>query len=276
MGEKSFCFSITGEFITQIARERYFLETTGYEKTMDILLSCMCGTDMSEKELKRHAEDVLLGRAAMKGNTADGTFHMELYNADEQPEVPDHFNVFKEFGRIKARLKETEEELQKMREWYGVAMEHVPSYERNDVLQETGQPIESEYKSSLLEGYMKRMMDEEEHTTEDYGWLAPDGTFHAVEWGDHQKWAQEYMEEHHPEAYEDDETDMQIKCNVGLIGAGDWLVEHGWVLLHSPAQGIAHPTRNLVGRYTKAQQEFLYDYYMERKCQKEANEVWEE
>nr|DAW85910.1 MAG TPA: Sporulation inhibitor of replication protein SirA [Bacteriophage sp.] len=25
------------------------------------------------------------------------------------------------------------------------------------------------------------MLDEEEHSTEDYGWLSPDGTFHEVE-----------------------------------------------------------------------------------------------
>ena len=57
---------------------------------------------------------------------------------------------------------------------------------------------------------------------------------------------------------------------------GDWLVERGWVLLHNPSQGIAFPTRNPAKRYTKAQKEFLYDYYMERKCQKEANAVYEE
>ena len=28
------------------------------------------------------------------------------------------------------------------------------------------------------------MLDTEEHTTEDYGWLEPSGKFHAVEWGE--------------------------------------------------------------------------------------------
>lgn len=53
-------------------------------------------------------------------------------------------------------------------------------------------------------------------------------------------------------------------------------MEHGWILLHSPSQGIAVPTRNPLKRYTKAQQEFLYDYYMERGKEKEANAVYEE
>lgn len=46
--------------------------------------------------------------------------------------------------------------------------------------------------------------------------------------------------------------------------------------LHSPSQGIAQPTKNPVKRYTKKQQEFLYDYYMERGKKREANEVYEE
>nr|DAM38369.1 MAG TPA: hypothetical protein [Caudoviricetes sp.] len=28
--------------------------------------------------------------------------------------------------------------------------------------------------------------------------------------------------------------------------------------------------------YTKAQKEFLFSYYMERNCEKEANEIWRE
>ncbi len=60
------------------------------------------------------------------------------------------------------------------------------------------------------------------------------------------------------------------------IGAGDYLAERGWVLLHNPSQGIAEPTRTLRRNYTKAQKEFLYDYYMERNKENKANEVWEE
>jgi hypothetical protein len=54
------------------------------------------------------------------------------------------------------------------------------------------------------------------------------------------------------------------------------LVDRGWVLLHSPGQGIAQPTRNPVKRYTKAQQEFLYGYYMERGKGNDANAVYKE
>lgn len=272
----SLSFNIQGKFITRLAREWLFYEGKDIELVMDLLLSCMGGTDMKPKELKRYAEDILLGRADFDGNTADGTFHMTTYDPSEQPEVPEQFDIFRRLSVEIARRKKAEEERDRYREWYSVAMEYVPEFAQNEVLEETGQPIKSRYGNDMLGSFMERMMDKKEHSTEDYGWLEPDGTFHEVEWGNHQEWAQRYIEENFPEVAEDDDVDMQTKCNVGLIGAGDWLVERGWVLLHSPSQGIAQPTKNPVKRYTKKQQEFLYDYYMERGKEREANAVYEE
>lgn len=275
-GGKTLTFSVDGKFITELAREWLFDEGKPFEKVMDLLLSCMGGTDMSEKELRRRAEDVLIGRAEFSGNTADGTFCMIAYDANEQHDVPERFNIFSLYSEAIRKRKEAEKDKQKYMEWYEVAMEYVPESLKNEVRRETGQPVENLYCSGMLTGFMERMLDEEEHSTEDYGWLAPDGTFHEVEWGNHQEWAQNYIEENFPEVADDSEVDIQVKCNVGLIGAGDWLVERGWILLHSPSQGIAFPTRNPIKRYTKAQQEFLYGYYMERGKEKEANSVYKE
>ena len=93
-GYKELTFSVKGEFITQLAREWMFCEEREFEKVMDLLLSCMGGTEMSEKELRRCAEDVLIGRAEFSGNTANGTFCMTAYNANEQPDTPERFNIF--------------------------------------------------------------------------------------------------------------------------------------------------------------------------------------
>lgn len=273
---KEITFSVSGEFITNLAREWFYLEKRPLEKVMDLLLSCMCGTDMSEKELRRNAEDVLLGRAEFVGNTRDDSFRLVKYSPDEQPEVLGQFDIFERYSKELQRRKDAEKERDKYLDWYNVAMEYVPESLKNEVRRETGQPVENLYCSDMLTGFIERMLDEEEHSTEDYGWLAPDGTFHEVEWGNHQEWAQNYIEEHFPEVADDSEVDLQQKCNIGLIGAGDWLVERGWILLHSPSQGIAFPTRNPLKRYTKAQQEFLYDYYMERGKEKEANSVYSE
>lgn len=48
------------------------------------------------------------------------------------------------------------------------------------------------------------------------------------------------------------------------------------IVADNPSQGIAIPTRDFSREYTKAQKEFLYDYYMERNCKKEANAIWQE
>lgn len=270
-------FDINGEFVTKIAREWLYIEGKEIEKIMELLMSSMAGTNTPEATIRRYAEDILIGRAELKGNTADGTYHLEVYEPEEQPKMPDNMNIWKVLERNIKERKRLQEELDEMTERYTVAMEHLSESEQEDVLRELGEEAEEEVQmTSLLDSFMKRWKDEEEHTTEDYGWLEPNGTFHAVEWGEHQNWAQGYLREHEPEMAYDFEVNMQAKCNVGLIEAGDWLVERGWVLLHSPMQGIAFPTKNPVKGYTKAQREFLYDYYMERDCQKEANAIWDE
>ncbi|MFR5150272.1 MAG: hypothetical protein ACLTER_12575 [Ruminococcus sp.] len=67
-----------------------------------------------------------------------------------------------------------------------------------------------------------------------------------------------------------------VKNSPDVIGAADYLVRRGWVLLHNPQQGIAIPTRDITREYTKAQKEFLYDYLHGKRLQKEANAIWKE
>ena len=138
---------------------------------------------------------------------------------------------------------------------------------QREVRKELGEETAEDRQQTTLDSFIKRMTDEEKHTTEDYGWLEPNGTFHAVEWGRHEGWASDYMREHMSE--EEWLNDMTSR-------AGDYLTDRGWVLLHNPSQGIAIPTKNPLKSYTKAQKEFLYDYYMERDCEKEANAIWKE
>lgn len=150
-----------------------------------------------------------------------------------------------------------------MNERFYVAMEHLPESEQRAVRRELGMETQEDRAQHQIDNFLKRMMDVKEHTTADYGWLEPDGTFHGVEWGEHQYWADKYVEENFQEQYEE------------ILEAGDWLVDRGWVLLHNPSQGIAFATGSLVRDMTKAQKEFLYDYYTERDCKREANEIWE-
>lgn len=260
-------FGITGEFLTNIAREWFYIEGRDYEKVIQLLMDGMSGTDTPETTIRRYAEDILLGRAALKGRTNDGTYHLETYEPDEQEEMHGTMNIWERFARNMQEKKRLQKELEKMTERYAVAMEYVPSYMQREVRKELGEETAEDIQQTALDSYIKRMTDEEEHTTEDYGWLEPDGTFHAVEWGRHEGWASDYMREHMSE--EEWLNDMTNR-------AGDYLTDRGWVLLHNPSQGIAMPTKNELKPYTKAQKEFLYDYFMERDCEKEANEIWKE
>ena len=122
--------------------------------------------------------------------------------------------------------------------------------------------------STLLDSFIKRMKSE---TDDDYGWLEPNGTFHPVEFGEHESWAKDHV----AEFYRDEHEEKRKEARKYIL-YGDFLTDRGWVLLHNPSQGIAIPTTSPGKRYTKAQKEFLYQYFIDRNCEKEANEIWED
>lgn len=260
-GEKrELSFGITGEFITQITREWFYSGEKSIGKIMEILADSMTGTDTPEAQIRRYAEDILMGRAALKGSTADETYCLEIYEPGEEEELPGNMNVWK----IPWSKKVLKSDLDRMTERFNTAMGKLSESEQREVRRELGEETEEDREQERLDSFITRMMDKKEHTTGDFGWLEPNGTFHEVEWGEHQDWANEYVEEHFPDQSEN------------IFDAGGWLTDRGWVLLHNPSQGIAFATGSLVRDMTKAQKEFLYDYYTERDCKKEANEVWKE
>ena len=108
------------------------------------------------------------------------------------------------------------------------------------------------------------------YSTEDYGWLAPDGRFYGVSWGEHQDWALKHIKE--IGIYDT----LTMKERISSQGMGDVLMNRGWILLHNPRHGTACPTKKEAFRYSKAQMEFLFDYYMERGLKKEAYAIVED
>lgn len=275
--KRQISFDVHGEFITQLAREWFYTGEKSHEKVIELLMDSMSGTDTPEEQIRRYAEDILIGRAALKGSTAAGTYHLETYEPGEEEQLPGNMNIWKEVER----RKKAEEKLKKMTERWDIAMECVPESYQREIRKELGEETEEDRQQDMLDSFIQRMKDGEEHPTADYGWLEPNGMFHAVEWGDHQEWANNYLEE---KLTEEERFDAMLeinvsgmgKCSTDTIGAADYLVRRGWVLLHNPSQGIAFPTKNPAKEYTKAQKEFLYDYYIERDCKKEANAIWQE
>ena len=77
-------FNVDGEFITDLSREWFYVEGKGYDKCIELLNSCMSGTDETKDQIRRHAEDLLLGRAALKGSTREGSYHLEIYGPESE------------------------------------------------------------------------------------------------------------------------------------------------------------------------------------------------
>ena len=298
-------FGITGEFVTKIAREWFFLEGKEYKTVEELLLSCMCGTDTPEGELKLMAQDILLGKAEFRGSSADDTFRYVTLD------TPADLNLFTEYSKVRQevnRLKNVLADSDKaysnlvdaLRSWWEgnaeEALEMIESQEAKELLLDlmalydqvsivykpgygriakfsdsedevvvrktTGEP--------LLDSYFEQKVIEEKHA-DNYGWLEPDGTFHPVEWCDHQSFAFNILSERGWE----EEYDLFDKH--GISHAGDFLTTRkGWVLLHNPGRGVAYVTRDESRKLTKAQREYLFGYFYDRGRKDEAKKYLED
>lgn len=82
------------------------------------------------------------------------------------------------------------------------------------------------------------------------GWLAPDGTFYPVEFGNHQIWASEYL----LRLYRDGEISY---VQARREDNGDLLTDMGWILIHNPHGYDFKITRNLSKRVTNKQKDYL-------------------
>ena len=94
-------FDIEGEYLTSLAREWFYVEGKGYDKCIELLNGCMSGTDETKEQIRRHAEDLLLGRAALKGSTREGSYHLEIYGPESEEKMPEYMNVWDIVGEQK-------------------------------------------------------------------------------------------------------------------------------------------------------------------------------
>lgn len=98
-----------------------------------------------------------------------------------------------------------------------------------------------------------KIIDSEIETMkEDYGWLAPNGTFYPVKFGNHQTWASKYLLDEYKNG------NFDLKCS---IDPGDKLCEIGFILIHNPHGYHLSITRDLSKRITLKQKDFLLDYF---------------
>ena len=291
--------SICGEFITDTAREQYHYEHN-LSKAIEILMSATENDQMTESEHIAFCMEILAGKKDIVG-----TYPGDDYNVVDNESVTDKNGMRLFLETIQKELDSlyrAKDEYQDLIQKYCFVLDNLEDYELRNIDRnyraEYGRPlfknntsnvqefldnntyiqdaVRETQKSPMLEAFLHRMSYSDELQDTDYGWLEPNGTFHAVPWGDHWKWADKWLKanrplDKYPELY--GETKSEQLHNM-LTKPGDVMIyKLNWVLMHSPSQGTAvltHGNKPL----TKAQKEYLYDYYIKRNMHAEANALY--
>lgn len=276
---KKLTFSIHGPHMTQIARDFCYQEKN-LIKAFRLLWDITNSDSLSEADHRQLVLDILDGK-----KTIVGTYPNDDYGIDtDDTKLPGvksviedlQERVIKEHERIHQLLLQRNWLLSCLQESYPISLREFLETYREDFDESMLSPQEAnelgihiaeshvEELSPSLAEYLERQTADYD-TDEDYGWLEPNGTFHVAPWGDHYQWAYDYIQDHFA-------TDHVMTPDMAR-DPGDYLLQKGWVLLHSPSQGIARPSIHPTKRYTKNQQDFLYGYYIDRDKSDLANQI---
>ena len=253
-------FSITGDFVTRTAREWFWYEHKPWAVVQEFLLSCMCGTDMSEEELIDLARKVVNGQAKFIGNTADDSYAMVDDNKDLPSECRDYWTQ---------KIENLEQELHDVRKQFFDLVDTINDkgygwlIEMPDLFDDKDDDLDGSFApNALLDSYLEQTRLEDKGFTDNYGWLEPNGNFHPVDYANHQEWA---LDELLRRGWHDEYVKWDDTTTRTLTTAGDFLTNvKGWVLLHNPGRGIARAEVSETRALTKAQKDFLFGYYADR------------
>lgn len=343
---RTMTFTLDGQFITNLARERLY-QNHDLKAAIDLLLSCTVTDKISESEHYAIAIDILEGRKELRGIYPGDEYG--VYDCEPKSSTKTLASLINDMD---AQLKRLNDQLQNIGIKVGFMREHLDDYqmaslnkawheEMYDSSAEPGEACAEKWlfpdhysarksgigRSALLSGLSEILTTSYPEDTnpetrtsavnrqiynimqampelnpdnqtegitspvdnyltgmqhnkgDDYGWLSPTGDFTPVQWGKHQDWAAEYITAH-PKLFglpADNEQELHRISEDMLIesAAGDKLIERGWILMHSPSMGVGLPTGREPFRPTKAQKEFLYDYYTDRNLPAMANKYYE-
>lgn len=299
--ERHLHFTVSGKFITNAAREKLFVEKD-LGAALRILRSCTESDQLDSDEQLMLCLHILHGSASIVGNSGDDSYGIETRDdLDEHP--TDLSSIATLISDMAAELKALERKNSDLQNKISFLASEINDYKLQrinvDYYNETGEPMFSDIAipawamaenqlsgmnmSNMLDSFLEQCKREHKAAENgeeicDYGWLEPNGTWHPVEWGDHSKWAMDWLEEHmpfkeHPEIYwyTNNEGDRHHIYDTDVL-----VYSLNWILLDSPHHGLAKVTRNPAKNMTKAQKEFLYDYFNERNRHDEANALYEE
>lgn len=276
---KNLQFKIQGEYITQTADE--LLQNGDMKKAITVLHGSTLSGEITEKEHRLLVYDILDGRARIVGTYPTDDYDV-IYPEDKKnsSNIADILaKITKENTKLKEQLEAQQERmvyiLEYMKENHNLTLQEMCDDYQNDfdeLLFEGYEPTREEdnFMSKMLDSYIERMkMD----TDDDYGWLEPNGTYHPVEWGLHNNWAEQYLLDH----YTDEELkELYYNEEQIRIPATDVMIyKLNWILLHNPSQGLAEHTAKPGYPISKAAKDFLYNYYTKRKQYNKAKLIYE-
>lgn len=278
-------FSIEGSFITNLAREKFYCEHN-LNAAIDLLTNALCTDQLSQEEIKIIALKIINGDMEIVGTFPGEDYGLNIIN--EESDFSKLIAIFDQYSETNKVLKENYNELLKR---YLFICDSLSQYELDDLnaeyYQENDEPlfpdmeipswkkVKSYVNTSALDSYIKARMSSRD---DDYGWLSPTGDFYPGEWGTHEEWAINYLDENYP--FNKHADLYWLDTNDGTkrhICGGDVLIyKLGWCLIDNPYQGEGNPRYNTVKGLTKDQKEFLYDYFIARDRHNDANNLYNE
>lgn len=249
-------FTIEGEFITELAR-RKLTEDYDLNAAIAILESALITDQLDELEKMGLIFNILRGSM-----TITGTYPGDDYGIVETPENKNLLHdAIKNMGNQLSELADDNERMMRQLETLDEILPKKYKKQANDATGETVFPDDNA--TDIIKSFHR--------TDEDYGWLSPTGEFTPVDFGNHEQFALKYLRKH--VALEDTPAIMK-KYRSSMT---DWLIyERNFVLLHNPSMGPAILTRNETRPLTKAQKDFLFDYFTTRGRDADANKIMEQ
>lgn len=287
--------SITGEFITKTARE--MLRDNKLASALELLMNCLVTDEAPKLQILGLALAILNGDYELQG-TYPGSDYGDV-KTDRHGQARGLMDYQE---RLLKKLDELETENQKLTQKLVFMQEYL---DENDVLFDRRE-FEDAYKCEFDENFYERTDDEidaegalrvlstwdaaqsdkadippspvedmldrlRSGSEDDYGWLFPDGTFYPVDFGEHTKWAIDYLTEHDPE-YQQKVLTGETRFDL----ATDTLEKQfKAVLLHNPQWGVARISDETANRLTKTQREWLFEYYTKRNQPALANKLYQ-
>lgn len=280
MGEKTILhFSVQGEYITNLAREKYY-EEHNLSGAIKLVQSCTMTDDLNAYQHLLLALEIISGAKKIVG-----TYPGDDYRVVDDDGALDFSTFIEEVDEMENRVKQYRDDYEALMQKYLFVVNSLKDYHlrmiADDYRSKYGEYLfekEERYSPSSTEPLNEYLTRTKAARDDDYGWLEPDGTYHPVEWGHHSDWAREYADEHYPfkdYAYMYWKTDAKGERHHYVCG--DFLVYVlGWVLLDNPMQGIASPKYDKTRGLSKKQKEFLFDYYVDRGLNERASALYNE